>query len=154
MILVIFIPSAPGAVPGILVVPLIGRLPDAGDARLQVLAITSSTTSSMPRPGLSGTVMKPSLTSGLGRPVTMSSHQSTSTEWYSSAMKFSVATATCAAAIAAIGLSAMWMAMATPWSCAASPIFLVSRMPPVVSRSGWMTETPPLLSSGSKPSLR
>ena len=123
--------SAPGPVPGIFVVPLVGRLPDAGDARLQVLRrCTSSTTSSMPRPGLSGTVMKPSLTSGLGRPVTMSSHQSTSTEWYSSAMKFSVAIATCAAAIAAIGLSAMWMAMATPWSCAMSPIFLVSRMPP------------------------
>ena len=29
--------SAPGAIPGILVVPVIGRLPDAGDARLQVL---------------------------------------------------------------------------------------------------------------------
>ena len=30
--------------------------------------MTSSTTSSMPRPGLSGTSMKPSLTSGLGKP--------------------------------------------------------------------------------------
>src|SRR5688572_26634745 len=29
--------SAPGAIPGILVVPLVGRLPDAGDVRLQVL---------------------------------------------------------------------------------------------------------------------
>ena len=51
------------------------------------------------------------------------------------------------------GLSAMWMAMATPCSCAASPIFLVSRMPPVVNRSGWMTEMPDL-SSGSNACLR
>jgi hypothetical protein len=104
--------------------------------------------------GLVGTVMKPSLTSGFGSPTAMSSHQSTSTEWYSSAMKFSVAIATCAAAIAAIGLSAMWIAIATPCACAASPIFLVSRMPPLVRMSGWITETPPLFSSGMKSSLR
>ena len=38
----------------------------------------------------------------------------TSTACCSSAMKFSVATATWAAAMAAIGLSAMWIAIATP----------------------------------------
>ena len=84
----------------------------------------------------------------------MSSHQGTSTEWYSSAMKFSVATATWAAAIAAMGLSAMWMAMATPWSCAMSPIFLVSRMPPDGEQVGVDDRDTALLSSGSKPSLR
>ncbi|TIU24473.1 MAG: mandelate racemase/muconate lactonizing enzyme family protein [Mesorhizobium sp.] len=76
------------------------------ESPIRCCEITSSTTSSIPRPGLSGTVIKPSFTSGLGIPVTISSHQSTSAEWYSSAMKFSVAVATCAAAIAAV--SGIW----------------------------------------------
>ncbi|OQC19006.1 MAG: hypothetical protein BWX70_03361 [Verrucomicrobia bacterium ADurb.Bin070] len=98
--------------------------------------------------------MKPSLMSGWGSPVTSSSHHGTSTECTSSAVKLRVAAATCTAAMQATGLSAMWIAMATPWSSARSPIFLVSRMPPAESTSGWTTAMPPDLSRGMKFSLR
>ena len=40
-----------------------------------------------------------------------------------------------------IGVPAKCMAMGTPYSMAASPIFLVSIKPPEVVKSGWMIST-------------
>ena len=69
--------------------------------------MTSSLSDSMPRPGVSGTSMKPFWMIGLGRPLAMSSHQGVSMEWFSNARKFSVAAALWTAAIHPIGDSAM-----------------------------------------------
>src|SRR6266699_896387 len=71
-------------------------------------------------------------------PSTRSPHHGTSTEWFSSTRTFSVAAAQCTLAMQESGVPAKCIAMGTPYSCAPSPIFLVSRIPPEVARS---TET-------------
>ena len=108
----------------------------------------------MPRPGDSGTSIYPFCMTGLGRPVTRSFHQGTSTEWFSNDIKFSVAAAQWTLAIAAIGEPAMCIAMLTPYSCARSPIFLVSSIPPDDARSGWQTDMAPASNSFTNSSLQ
>ena len=83
--------------------------------------------------------------------LTRSPHHGTSTEWSSSAMKLRVAAATWTAARQAIGLSAMWRFIWTPYSSAMSPIFFVSIIPPAVSRSGCTTASAPDSRSGPTP---
>ena len=79
-------------------------------------------------------------TAGRGQ-VARFGHQGASTEWFSSTRKFSVAAAKWMLAMNEIGVPAKCMAMGTPYSMAASPIFLVSIKPPEVVKSGWMIST-------------
>src|SRR3954447_13208700 len=68
--------------------------------------LTTSSFNVMPRPGLSGTVMKPLLTIGFSTPSTIESHHGTSTEWFSIARKLLVAAMECTPAIHATGVPA------------------------------------------------
>ena len=78
-------------------------------------AMTSSFMSSMPKPGRSGTSIKPFWIKGLRmREMIRSSHQGTSLAWNSQAQQFSVATPMWAAAMAWIGVAAWCSAMRTP----------------------------------------
>ena len=84
------------------------------------------TTSSLrvtPRPGRSGTVIQPCSTMGVFTPSsTIDDHQGTSSEWFSSARKLSVAAAQCTLAMQLTGVPAKCIAIGTPYSSAMSPI--------------------------------